>query len=118
MYEVVTKYIRITSNGKTNEIIATEDVSREIERLREENKRLKQELSDKKEKKQDSGFLNTNEAAEYLKVTPQHVRNLVNDKKLVFMRDFVKTSSGRLMFKKKALDSWIEGRTNTRLAVV
>lgn len=117
MYEVVTKYIRITSNGKTNEIIATEDVSREVERLREENKRLKQELLDKKEKKQDSGFLSTEEAAEYLKVTPQHIRNLVHKKKLVFMRDFVKTSTGRLMFKKKALDSWIEGRTNIRLVV-
>lgn len=110
MYEVVTKYIRITSNGNTNEIIATEDVSREVERLREENKQLKQELQQIKNKKRDSGYLTPREAAEYIGVSVQTIYNMRSKGTFVLHRDYDQTKSGRPRFKLDALDSWLTGK--------
>lgn len=114
MYEVVTKYIRITSSGKTNEIIAIEDVSREIERLREENKQLKQELQQIKSKKRDSGYLTPREAAEYIGVSVQTIYNMRSKGTFVLHRDYDQTKSGRPRFKLDALDSWLTGKRSLR----
>lgn len=119
MHDIVVKYLKITENGKTHETINVEDVTKYIEKINEENKKLKQELQQIQSKKRESGYLNAKEAAEYIGLSVQTIYNMKSNGSFLFERDYSLTKTGRPRFKLEALDAWLAGkRTKILRAVV
>lgn len=110
MHSIIVKYIKITENGKTHETINTEDVSKYIEGLNEENTKFKQELQQIKSKKRESGYLTAKEAAEYIGLSVQTIYNMKSNGMFVLERDYSLTKTGRPRFKLEALDLWLAGK--------